>query len=34
MYIEPFWAGFILGVITGAVIIIACAVAYSKKGKK
>lgn len=34
MYIEPFWAGFILGVVSGAVVIIALAIAYSKKGKK
>lgn len=34
MYIEPFWAGFILGAVSGAVVIIALAIAYSKKGKK
>ena len=34
MYIESFWAGFILGVVSGAVVIIALAIAYSKRGKK
>ena len=34
IWVNPFWFGFVLGIITGILLLVAVAVAFGNKNKK